>query len=926
MTSLPPLGSSVEVLLDDGWVTATLTGTAPEDSSMALITLSAPAGDDGPQSQVPADKVRPPPPAPPEDYLASLDTDAIVEALTESNRWQPATFLACKMLRSEGGGRKCQCTVRFISTEVEALVDEQGVRPFLAYSDGSWAPAPSPPTAATGSALATASTNRPDGGDPMAIDGAATEVSATAGAAAANEPQVLHPVSEGATMEVTSREQGLIGSWYEVKILRLGTEADAASGGDPGHFLVHYTGTDESGNDDEWVEQSRLRPLPPASPTVPTPVTWTRRLQSGDTIELQYEQGWWEVQFLSRSGSTLRVLATLYGKVHEVTASSLRPGWRCKEGGVWEYALGGVTRTAEEWAAQIATNPARVKGGAHRASAGAAAPRPRRENGNDPLQQLATSSGFVGAGSPGAAGSEAAEPGEIGSFKWGVAVEVRSEEEHLKGCWCPAEVLRVLDNDTKVHISWVADTDPPNATAEVERARPAAPAPPPGWAANLRPGEPVDVFHDGAWWAVVLESRKGVKAKVVDAPNDPLPREVKLSALRPRYEWLGWEGGWKFATDGRDYFVPQGPAPLTHNMPSTVEAAGASAGQTSKGRTIKPKGGGGSAAADAAAASLVPLVDPERVPKVGQLLEVEVAEAEDAGGSVDWKPAEVVSVLPRQRFIAMVNGEEDFMEEYGMEDEGKEWRKVAPEDLDRVAKANDEAKAADKEARRLQDEKDLAEAAALVASGAKAGDDATKAKGKRKSTEGASKAPSAAQAYRFKFGMEVEVRVRDKGFEGSWYAAEVLSSKEDGCCVVQFDALYEAPAAGQPVTSPCQDTVKGDALRPKPPATPQDWAEKLSPGTPMELSHEDGWWQVTYVSRLVGTDSILVKSMFWGSQHLVQLSSLRPGWRWSPGLDEWSIKGAASSSGSSKAGGSASRGAGKTMGRGRGQGRGRGRS
>ena len=36
------------------------------------------------------------------------------------------------------------------------------------------------------------------------------------------------------------------------------------------------------------------------------------------------------------------------------------------------------------------------------------------------------------------------------------------------------------------------------------------------------------------------------------------------------------------------------------------------------------------------------------------------------------------------RVISMVNGEEDFMEEYGMEDEGKEWRKVPPDDLPRV--------------------------------------------------------------------------------------------------------------------------------------------------------------------------------------------------------------------------------------------------
>lgn len=39
--------------------------------------------------------------------------------------------------------------------------------------------------------------------------------------------------------------------------------------------------------------------------------------------------------------------------------------------------------------------------------------------------------------------------------------------------------------------------------------------------------------------------------------------------------------------------------------------------------------------------------------------------------------AQVRQELPDLRFVACVNGEEDFMEEFGMEDEGNEWRKVS---------------------------------------------------------------------------------------------------------------------------------------------------------------------------------------------------------------------------------------------------------
>ena len=57
------------------------------------------------------------------------------------------------------------------------------------------------------------------------------------------------------------------------------------------------------------------------------------------------------------------------------------------------------------------------------------------------------------------------------------------------------------------------------------------------------------------------------------------------------------------------------------------------------------------------------------------------------------------------------------------------------------------------------------------------------------------KAAPAKEPYRFGFGEEVEVRGHDAGFEGSWYAAEVLSAKEaGGSCLVQYEDLCEAKA------------------------------------------------------------------------------------------------------------------------------------
>ena len=68
-----------------------------------------------------------------------------------------------------------------------------------------------------------------------------------------------------------------------------------------------------------------------------------------------------------------------------------------------------------------------------------------------------------------------------------------------------------------------------------------------------------------------------------------------------------------------------------------------------------------------------------RVPKPGDELEAEVQENEANGGSITWKRAVVLKSAPHERFVLMINPDEedDFIEEYGMADEGKEWRRPA---------------------------------------------------------------------------------------------------------------------------------------------------------------------------------------------------------------------------------------------------------
>eukprot|EP00966_Prymnesium_polylepis_P006615 152188-Prymnesium_polylepis.1 len=70
----------------------------------------------------------------------------------------------------------------------------------------------------------------------------------------------------------------------------------------------------------------------------------------------------------------------------------------------------------------------------------------------------------------------------------------------------------------------------------------------------------------------------------------------------------------------------------------------------------------------------------EALANVGELLEVEV-DAGDAG--VVWQPARVLASGP-DTLTVCINGDEDFIEEYGPNDEGKEWRRPRAEDIPRL--------------------------------------------------------------------------------------------------------------------------------------------------------------------------------------------------------------------------------------------------
>ena len=494
-------------------------------------------------------------------------------------------------------------------------------------------------------------------------------------------------------------------------------------------------------------------------------------------------------------------------------------------------------------------------------------------------------------------------------------------------------------------MAWLSETaEPASELVVASRARPAPPAAPPGWSTNVRVGEEVDVFYDGAWWEVALESRKGAKVKVVAREYGQV-REVPIGWIRPRYVWRGWSKGWVYrcsssgAAEPRTMQLASGPAPMAHHLPKDEQGA---QHVNKSGRSVKkPKAYDNTqpqhlsqhaaeppSLSSAARASSGFWVAPESVPKAGNYLHVEVAD--EKTGDVAWKTGLVTEGLDGQRFKARVNGDADFVEEYGMEDEGTEWKSVAAEELEEVKARDEAAILVYEEKMRLAAEQERAAAAAAAeaaaaaaAAGGEGGEGGEGAKAEKapkakkepkpkaekaaKEPKGkqpkeakeakpsgppkgvtasghAPKPPPAVASFKFAFGMEVEVSRPDAGFEGSFYSAEVLKADVPEKPYVQYDGLYDPPGGPN-----LKEEIGATRLRPMPPPPKHDWSRHLVEGQGLEMKHDCGWWQVEFVSN-EGGGQLLVYSPTWESRHLVEEGALRPGQTWNRLKNEWALR------------------------------------
>lgn len=89
--------------------------------------------------------------------------------------------------------------------------------------------------------------------------------------------------------------------------------------------------------------------------------------------------------------------------------------------------------------------------------------------------------------------------------------------------------------------------------------------------------------------------------------------------------------------------------------------------------------------------------------------------------------------------------------------------------------------------------------------------------------------------YNFSIGQDVEVSMEEEGFEGSYFAAKVVSINDNGLITVKYETLLEDNSENQFLS----EDVKPHQLRPVPPEIP---VSRFFGNEDVDVFDNDGWW------------------------------------------------------------------------------------
>jgi len=127
----------------------------------------------------------------------------------------------------------------------------------------------------------------------------------------------------GKLVEVRGQEDGFFGSWYAARVLEVREARSSVK-----LRLCYLAFQEEDGSCcEDWIESQHVRPIPPEHEA-----DFINGLKKGGPLEVNVEEGWWEVELCSADGPDhFLVVAKRYQVKHSVPLSQLRPAWKWVE-------------------------------------------------------------------------------------------------------------------------------------------------------------------------------------------------------------------------------------------------------------------------------------------------------------------------------------------------------------------------------------------------------------------------------------------------------------------------------------------------------------------------------------------------------------------------------------------------------------------
>ena len=130
--------------------------------------------------------------------------------------------------------------------------------------------------------------------------------------------ELLELYAPGSHVEVRGLDEGFLGSWYQCQVL------EAREARSTIRLRVRYLAFQEEDGSfwEDWFDQQNVRPMPPDHDP-----SFILELKKGQPLEIDIEEGWWEVELSGRDGPNYLVTAKRYKVQHIVPLERLRPAW-----------------------------------------------------------------------------------------------------------------------------------------------------------------------------------------------------------------------------------------------------------------------------------------------------------------------------------------------------------------------------------------------------------------------------------------------------------------------------------------------------------------------------------------------------------------------------------------------------------------------